>query len=89
MLELRHSNGTIGYCCVMGRTHVHYSLADYPGEAGLASLRRLMELPLDASDEMIEEIGIAQNCICLSFENKANVHPETNPCDQRPVTGIS
>lgn len=73
LFAVRHSDGTIGYCCVMGRSGEFFALAVYPGEEGLASYRRL------GSDEFAFDIfgecerTTAQNCVIVSFENKDEV----------------
>lgn len=75
IFAVRHSDGTIGYCCVMGRLGKHLALAVYPGDAGLESCRR-MSMNSDAMD-MLErlELGTTQDCVMVSFQNKA-VLPE-------------
>ena len=73
MFAVRHSDGTIGYCCVMGAMGEHYALANFHGESGLDSYRRLSDED-DPSDYLrYYEFMRSEDCVMLSFENKTDL----------------
>ena len=41
IFAIRHSDGQISYCTIMGHNGDHLGLAFYPGESGLHSLRTI------------------------------------------------
>ncbi|MDO4564002.1 MAG: hypothetical protein Q4C04_00115 [Clostridia bacterium] len=70
LFAVRHSDGTIGYCCVMGRMGEHFALAVYPGDTGLDAYRAMGH---DRSKmDYIEqhENALLQDCVMVSFQNK-------------------
>lgn len=69
LFAVRLPDGEIGYCSVMGMAGEHYALALYPGERGIRSYFRLLELdPEDPIDWA--ELRATQECLMCSFENK-------------------
>lgn len=75
LFAVRHSDGTIGYCCVMGNEGVHQALAVYPGADGLSSYR-LMAAGADLHGRNARrEIALSQNCIMVSYQNKSQLRP--------------
>jgi len=75
IFALQHSDGTIGYCCVMGRMGEHLALAVYPGGDGLASYRKMGESRSALNPFEAQELALAQDCVMLSFENKEELRP--------------
>ena len=76
IFALRHTDGTIGYCCIMGMMGEHLALAVYPGEAGLAAYRR-MSMDRDEMDDLEDmETSFSQNCVMCSFEAKDDLRPK-------------
>ncbi|MCD8089703.1 MAG: hypothetical protein LUD81_03610 [Clostridiales bacterium] len=74
LIAVEHSDGTIGYCCIMGKMGQHIALAVYPGEEGLSSLRNLYyNSPFDPIWVNREKM-ILQSCISCSFENMDDLH---------------
>ncbi|MDD3409201.1 MAG: hypothetical protein PHY12_00165, partial [Eubacteriales bacterium] len=75
LFAVRHSDGTVGYCCVMGMMEEHIALAVYPGDEGLASYRALNAATMDADRFEQMERMLSQNCVTVSFENKSVLSP--------------
>ncbi|MEG0048479.1 MAG: hypothetical protein RR865_04900 [Clostridia bacterium] len=71
LFAVRHSDGSIGYCCVMGMLGQHRALAVYPGVEGLDSFRILSKNNVFAASiaEQIET-PLSQNCVMCSLQNK-------------------
>lgn len=76
LFAVRHADGGIGYCCVMGNAGRFTALAMYPGSEGLESYRRMSTVDLDADEFEKHEIMLSQNCLMCSFERKDDLHPE-------------
>jgi len=70
LFAVKHADGTISYCCVMGALGEHLALAVYPGLEGLASCRRLSEDLLFMDGFAQKEAALSQNCAMVSFVNK-------------------
>ena len=70
LFAVRHSDGTTGYCCVMGMLGEHCALAVYPGEAGLNSCRKMFidDPDLDVFDK--HELNFSQDCVMVSYQLK-------------------
>ena len=76
IFALRHADGAIGYCCVMGMMGEHLALAIYPGEEGLAAYRR-MGLDRSRMNEFESlEITFSQDCVMCSFEARDELRPK-------------
>lgn len=75
LFALKHSDGTIGYCCVMGMMGEHFALAVYPGAEGLAAYRRMGTRRSGMSDFENDELTFSQDCVMCSFENKDEMRP--------------
>ena len=75
LFAVKHSDGTVGYCCVMGMMGEHLALAVYPGDEGLGSYRLLGRDRSELSDFEVRELAMAQNCLMCSFENKDELRP--------------
>lgn len=75
LFAVRHTDGSIGYCCVMGIMGEHIALAVYPGEVGLDSYRRIGRDQSQMDSFEIQENALSQDCTMVSFENKAELHP--------------
>ena len=75
LFGVRHFDGEVGYCCVMGMMGELTALAVYPGQAGLDSLRILHDdvSPTDFLGNM--ERMRCQDCLMLSMENKSCLLP--------------
>ena len=75
LFGVRHFDGEVGYCCVMGMMGELTALAVYPGQAGLDSLRILHDdlPPTDFLGNM--ERLHCQDCLMLSLENKSCLMP--------------
>jgi hypothetical protein len=73
LFAVRHADGSIGYCCVMGRLGEFLALAVYPGEEGLDTYRQLGR---DRSKMRVvesHEIALSQRCAMVAFENKGEL----------------
>ena len=70
IFALRHSDGTIGYCCIMGIMGEHLALAVYPGEEGLAAYRRMGKDRSRLNEFELVEMMFSQSCVMCSFANK-------------------
>ena len=73
LFAVRHSDGVIGYCCVMGMMGEHLALAEYPGDSGLDAYRKMGvdRRKMDIFDD--HEIAISQDCLMVSFQNKSEL----------------
>ncbi len=76
LFAIRHSDGTIGYCCVMGMMGEHTALAVYPGDEGLAAYRMMYDGASPKNEQEAQESMLSQNCVMLSFENKPELFPK-------------
>lgn len=92
LFAVEHSDGSVGYCCVMGRAGEHLALAVYPGQEGLegyrmmGSSRRQDMLPFE-----VKELALLQDCVMVSFQNKSELLEEEQEelaayCTDRGVT---
>lgn len=75
LFAIAHSDGTIGYCCVMGMMGEHLAIAVYPGADGMDSYRMMVKDRSEMNDLELRETALAQNCVMLSFENKDELRP--------------
>lgn len=76
LFAVEHSDGTIGYCCVMGRGGQHLALAVYPGAEGMHSYR-MMSIDAEGMTPLeIRELAFSQNCVMVSFQNKSTLMEE-------------
>lgn len=73
IFAVKHSDGTTGYCCVMGMMDEHLALAVYPGDEGLYSYRLMGADRSELNDFEMQEMALSQNCIMVSFENKSEL----------------
>lgn len=73
LFAVRHSDGSIGYCCVMGMMGEHLALAEYPGDSGMDAYRKMGvdRSKMDIFDR--HEIDMAQDCLMVSFQNKSEL----------------
>lgn len=73
LFAVRHSDGSIGYCCVMGMMGEYLALAEYPGDAGMDAYR-LMSVDRSKMDIFDDhEIAMSQDCLMVSFQNKSEL----------------
>jgi hypothetical protein len=91
LFALVHSDGTIGYCCVMGALEEHLALAVYPGEMGLDSYRNAGADRSEMNPFEERESILSQDCVMVSFECKDELKPrelaETRAyCEPRKIT---
>lgn len=75
LFAVRHEDGEIGYCCVMGMLGEHLALAVYSGDAGMDSYRMMGKDHSMMHEAEMHEIAFAQNCAMCSFENKDELRP--------------
>lgn len=75
LYALRHADGSISYCCVMGRGGNFTALAVYPGAKGLDSYRRMGGRYYDMDEFEKNEMLLSQDCMMCSFEGKDDLHP--------------
>ena len=76
LFAVAHADGSIGYCCVMGRAGKHLALALYPGPEGLHAYR-MMSIDWDGLEPYeLKEKALAQDCVMVSFQNKAELQQE-------------
>lgn len=66
------ADGTVGYCCVMGRNGTFFGLGVYPGAAGLDSY----DLMRDQGEREPETALYGQRCLMASFDSRADLEPE-------------
>ena len=71
LFAVRHTDGAIGYCCVMGNQGEHIALADYVGEAAFQSYLRLAHAT--DTQSVTPELMWAQDCLQCSFEDAEDV----------------
>ena len=91
LFAVSHSDGSIGYCCVMGRAGEHLALAVYPGPEGMHSYRLMSRGREDMTPIEFKETALAQDCVMVSFQNKAELLEEeqkelTAYCAERGVS---
>lgn len=73
LFAVRHSDGSIGYICIMGMMGEHLALAEYPGDAGMDAYRK-MGVERDGMDIFDEhEAMMLQDCLMVSFQNKSDL----------------
>ncbi|MCD8211852.1 MAG: hypothetical protein LUC17_02375 [Oscillospiraceae bacterium] len=70
IFAVRHSDGSTGYVCIMGRAGLCQALAVYPGTEGLDSMRRVNSCPEDAPEQVEFEAAMTQDCVSCSFVEK-------------------
>jgi hypothetical protein len=75
LFSVKYSDGTVGYCCVMGKMREHLALAVYPGDEGLGSYRSLGRDRSQMNVFEYQEMALAQDCLMCSFENKDELRP--------------
>lgn len=91
LFAVAHSDGSIGYCCVMGRAGKHLALAVYPGPEGLHAYR-MMSLDWDDLEPYeMKEKALSQDCVMVSLQNKIELQQEEQEalaayCADRGVT---
>ena len=74
IFAIRHSDGQISYCSIMGHNGDHLALALYPGESGLHSLRAIFNHDYMMVEPYLQhEMMLAQDCLMVSFESKAEL----------------
>ena len=71
LFAVRHTDGAIGYCCVMGNQGEHLGLADYVGEEAFQSYLRLADAT--SNQCVTPELIWAQDCLQCSFEDAEDV----------------
>ncbi len=76
LFAVRHADGEIGYCCIMGRLGEHKAIAVYTGDEGMYSFQRISEHAPVANDRENLERSTSQNCVSLSFGGKEDMLPE-------------
>lgn len=75
LFAVKHSDGSIGYCSVMGNLGEYLALAVYPGDEGLSSFRHLYEDHSDKDAFELHEMQMSQNCVAVSYVNKDDLRP--------------
>lgn len=75
LFAVRHADGGIGYCCVMGMMGEHLALALYPGDEGMDSYRLMGRDRSRMNDFELKENMLSQNCVMVSFANKSELRP--------------
>ena len=72
IFAIKFSDGTIGYCCVMGMAGELNALALYPGEKAFQSYLKIIKLPTMQirSEFEYHELMLCQDCLQCAFENK-------------------
>ena len=75
LFAVRHSDGSLGYCCVMGTLGEHLALAVYPDIAGLEAYRRMYTEREGLRLWEVRELAFSQNCAMCSFESKSDLEP--------------
>lgn len=75
LFAVGHSDGSVGYCSVMGRMREHLALGVYPGLPGLEAYRRMGMSRRDMDSFEEREMALSQDCVMVSFENKSELHP--------------
>lgn len=74
IFAVRHSDGQLSYCCVMGHSGEHLALAIYCGEAGLHTLHNLcIERFMLLEPYLQHEMMLSQDCLMVSFQSKAEL----------------
>lgn len=73
LFAVKHTDGTIGYCCVMGNIGELLALAVYPGQKGLDSYRMLHDMDGKSLFDFHERMH-GQYCAMVSFQNKAELN---------------
>lgn len=76
LFAVSHTDGSIGYCCVMGRAGEHLALAVYPGPEGMHSYRLMSRAREDMTPLEFKETALSQDCVMVSFQNKADLLEE-------------
>lgn len=67
LFAVKHSDGKIGYCCILGHDGEFIALVDYVGAASLDTLRAIFDFDKAASDAERFAIAHGQNSIVCSF----------------------
>ena len=75
LFGVKHADGMVSYCSVLGQLGQEYALNIYTGPEGFASYLRLIDLanisPEPVGDPFLEgEMRHAQKCLSCSFENR-------------------
>ncbi len=70
LIVIEHSDGSVGYCCIMGMQGNHIGISVYPGTDGLNSMRRFHNLSRSLSQPEELEYMMSQDCVSCSFECK-------------------
>ena len=74
LFAVRHSDGQLSYCSVMGHNGDHLALALYPGEPGLHSLRSIFNHDfMEVEPCFQQEVMLSQDCLMVSFQSKAEL----------------
>ncbi len=76
LFAVKHSDGSLGYCCVMGRAGKHLALAVYPGQEGLQAYRMMSIDWDDLEPYEMKEKALLQDCVMVSFQNKIELQEE-------------
>lgn len=76
LFAVKHSDGSLGYCCVMGRAGKHLALAVYPGQEGLRAYRMMSNDWDDLKPYEMKEKALLQDCVMVSFQNKSELQEE-------------
>ncbi|MDO4370339.1 MAG: hypothetical protein Q4D43_03380 [Clostridia bacterium] len=77
LFAVKLDDGSIGYCCVMGKNGEHIALAVYLGDAGLDSYRAIADQEFIVDECELHECGLRQDCVSVSFETREFIHPIT------------
>lgn len=74
IFAVRHSDGQLSYCSVMGHNGDHLALALYAGESGLHSLRAIFNHDYMMAEPYLQhEMMLAQDCLMVSFQSKSEL----------------
>lgn len=77
LFAVKLDDGSIGYCCVMGKNGEHTALAVYLGDAGLDSYRIIEDMDCIMDICEMDERGLRQDCVAVSFDTREFIHPLT------------
>lgn len=70
LYAVRFTDGSTGYCCVMGHAGQHFALSLYQGEEGLSTYYALQSLQEESDPLRTFEALHGQDCVMCSFEEE-------------------
>ena len=75
IFAVRHADGAVSYCSVMGMMGDLIAIAAYQGQAGLDSIRSMLDDRSESDDLGSFEQMMNQDCLMVSFDNKSETIP--------------